>query len=100
MPEPHGHRGHPTSLETLRARKLRPRLIDAINRLEFQGWTFGEAVSFIAGAAWEIGGKDGETWSGADSARLTVTQLTNGRAAKLWSIGLLHRVLNDLEGAL
>lgn len=98
--EPHGHRGHPTQLEKVRARRLTPRLNDAIARLEIAGFDHTSAVGFIAGAAWELGTQDGETWTNPANARFTVTSLSLGHAARTWSIGLIHRVLNDLEGAL
>ena len=53
MPEPFGHRGHPTEFEIKRARKLSSRIDRVITLLAKQEFSRDEAIAFIAGTAFD-----------------------------------------------
>lgn len=98
--EPYGHRGHPTQQEIGLSLILSGRLGVALAALSEHGFSHREGVSFISGAAWELGNTvHGETWSSPDSAKNTVEGLLFGRSTKMWAIGLITVVLDQLKEA-
>lgn len=85
MDEPQGHRGHPSEAEVRRARKIAVYLERAIDRLQRQGFSEREAVTFVAGASFAKASQEGETWSKPENAIDTIERIRLGRGAKEWS---------------
>lgn len=94
--EPSGHRGHPTTGEVSHSDYVRQRLGACIVWLGEEGFAEPEAVSFIAGVAYELAAGNGETWHSPASARKTVVYLLEGRAAKWWSLGAVAAAIQTV----
>jgi hypothetical protein len=97
--EPFGHRGHPTKHENTTAKRLAVYIERAVRMLNAEGFTEMESVIFIAGVAFEKAAENGETWTSPSSARDTVINLMEGRAAKAWSSNAITLALWEI-GAL
>jgi hypothetical protein len=98
MREPHGHRGHPTFSETLRARTLGQSVGVLIAQLESEGFTHEESVAFLAGAAYEYARSQGESWAAYAHAIRTVADLVAGvAAAKTWSMNCIEHAMRVIR---
>lgn len=98
--EPHGHRGHPSAAEIVAAGGIVERLGATVYSLTEMGFSHDEAVSFIAGAALEIGHYTlGETWNSGIEARRTIQGLLDGRACKGWATTALTIALDHVAEA-
>lgn len=98
--EPPGHRGHPTDAECARASTVSERLGVALRCLCDSGFSEADARAFLAGVAWEIGQRDGETWHNPRSTKFTIDGLLNGRAAKMWSLLMIERAIEQIQEVL
>jgi hypothetical protein len=100
MLHPGVHVGHPTAQETARAHAVSQRLGVALVALCEHGMSADEARSFVAGIAWEIGKRQGDTWHDVRACCRTVENLTMGRAAKMWSLWLVSKAIDELQEVL
>lgn len=95
--EPRDHRGRPNSLEARRASHTSERLGALLQRLVEQGFSQREAISFMAGVAIEKGVELGETWTAADHAVRTLSDLLDGHGAKHWSLDAVDLAISNVE---
>lgn len=99
-PEPHGHRGHPTNGELLRARRTGERIGATITRLQENRFTHDEATAFIAGIAHEKALGRGETWHNVAGSRRSVEGVLAGGGAKDWSLDAINLALVEISDLL
>lgn len=90
------HMGHPTYIEELTATVAQGVATIAVARLVMQGFTKDQAIGFLAGSAYELAHRQGESWSNPSNARRTVMGVLSGRAGKAWALKPIADVARSL----